>query len=67
MLIEDFELTPSDIQDIATPDALAALFARLGYDTNARLPQSASAMGITSDDLRASINRIERLTNNNDG
>ena len=53
MLIEDFELTPSDIQDLATPHALAAFFARLGYDTNTRLPQSVSAMGITGDDLRA--------------
>jgi hypothetical protein len=67
MLNEDIELSPTDVQDLTTPDALAALFAKLGYNTNARLVQSISAMGISNDELRASIKRIERLTNNDDG
>src|SRR5690348_17063448 len=67
MLVEDFELAPAEIQDLTSPDALTALFAKLGYDTNARISQSALAMGITNEDLRLSIKHIERLASNGNG
>ena len=34
MLKEDYELTRDDIQLLSSRDALAALFTKLGYDTN---------------------------------
>ncbi len=43
------------------PDALAAFFAKLGYDTNDRLVQNVAAMGFTSDNLKSAITHIERL------
>jgi hypothetical protein len=61
MLKEDYDLTREDIQLLSGRDALAAFFAKLGYDTNARLVQNAAAMSITSDSLKSSITHIERL------
>lgn len=37
MLRADYELTASEVQLLSSRDALATFFARLGYDTNARL------------------------------
>src|SRR5579859_341108 len=61
MLTEDYELSREDIQLLSSRDALAALFAKLGYDTNDRLVQNVAAMGFTSDILKAAITHIERL------
>ena len=61
MLTHDIELSYKDIQALDSPDALAAFFARLGYDTNHRLVQHAAAIGITGDNLTSSIQHIERL------
>jgi hypothetical protein len=61
MLQEDYDLTREDIQLLAGRDALAAFFAKLGYDTNHRLEQNVAAMSITSDSLKSSITHIERL------
>ena len=61
MLKQDYELTRDDIQLLSTRDALAALFAKLGYDTNDRLIQNVAAMGFTSDNLKSAITHIERL------
>ena len=58
MLKEDYDLTREDIQLLSGRDALAAFFAKLGYDTNARLVQNAAAMSITSDSLKSSITHI---------
>lgn len=60
-LVSDQDLTAPDIQQLASADALAAFFAGLGYDTSARLPQTAPAMGITAESLRRKVRRIERL------
>ncbi|HLL78752.1 MAG TPA: hypothetical protein VKT25_04590, partial [Ktedonobacteraceae bacterium] len=67
MLHDDFELTRGDVQGLASRDALAAFFARLGYDTNERLSQSVAAMGFTSDALKSSITHIERLASQDAG
>src|SRR6266704_1729001 len=61
MLREDYDLTREDIQLLSNRDALTAFFAKLGYDTNARLVQNAAAMGFSSDNLRPAIAHIERL------
>ena len=61
MLKQDYELTRDDIQLLSSRDALAALFAKLGYDTNDRLIQNVAAMGFTSDNLKSAITHIERL------
>ncbi len=61
MLKEDYDLTREDIQLLSNRDALTAFFAKLGYDTNARLVQNAAAMGFSSDNLRPAITHIERL------
>src|SRR5260370_7639243 len=61
MLKEDYELSREDIQLLSSRDALAALFAKLGYDTNDRLVQNVAAMGFTSDTLKSAITHIDRL------
>ena len=43
MLKQDYELSRDDIQLLSSRDALAALFAKLGYDTNDRLIQNVAA------------------------
>ncbi len=63
MLPQDYDLSREDVQLLASRDALAAFFAKLGYDTNVRLVQNVNAMGITGETLRASIKHIERLAN----
>ncbi len=67
MLTDDYELTREDIQGLSSRDALAAFFAKLGYDTNARLVQNAAAMGFGSDLLKSSIMHIERLASQDGG
>jgi hypothetical protein len=61
VLKEDYELSREDIQLLSSRDALAAFFAKLGYDTNDRLVQNVAAMGFTSDNLKSAITHIERL------
>ena len=61
MLKEDYELSREDIHLLSSRDALAAFFAKLGYDTNDRLVQNVAAMGFSSDNLKSSITHIERL------
>src|SRR5712692_7513055 len=58
---EDYELSREDIQLLSSRDALAAFFAKLGYDTNDRLVQNVAAMGFNSDNLKSAIIHIERL------
>jgi Alw26I/Eco31I/Esp3I family type II restriction m6 adenine DNA methyltransferase len=67
MLKEDYELTSSEVQELSGKAALAAFFARLGYNTNSRLVQSASAMGFSGDNPKAAINYIERLASQDNG
>lgn len=59
--LADLELTPRDLQGLSSPDALTAFFARLGYDTNTRLPMTAEALQLTAEGTRRPILRIERL------
>jgi hypothetical protein len=58
---EDLELSRADIQLLSSRDALAAFFAKLGYDTNDLLTQNVAAMGFTGDNLKSAIIHIESL------
>lgn len=55
----DIELNTRDIQAIGSNDAVAAFFARLGYNTDVRTPQTPGNLGITNDSIVRPINRIE--------
>jgi Eco57I restriction-modification methylase/TaqI-like C-terminal specificity domain len=61
VLKDDLELSRADIQLLSNSDALAAFFAKLGYNTNDRLAQNVAAMGFSSDSLKSAITHIERL------
>jgi hypothetical protein len=55
----DVDLGPHDAQTLNSADAVAAFFAGLGYNTNARTPQTAGNLGITADG--ATSGPFERL------
>ncbi|MEO8601716.1 MAG: hypothetical protein ABI629_03970 [bacterium] len=57
----DQELRREDIQGLRNADAVAALFATLGFRTDARLAQTPANLGISADSLVRSIIRLERL------
>ena len=61
MLVVDRELTEKDIQGLSSPDAVAALFAALGYSTNVRTPQSPANLGISNETLTRQVRRLELL------
>jgi hypothetical protein len=67
VLKEDYELSREDIQDLSNRDAIAAFFAKLGYNTNERLLQNAAAMGFGSELLKSAITSIERLASEDGG
>jgi hypothetical protein len=45
----DLDLMPKDVAELASPDAIAALLARLGYDTDDRTQLSPEAVGLTGE------------------
>lgn len=45
----DRELRLSDIQSLSNADEMPAFFARLGYDTDARISQTPANLGITAE------------------
>jgi type I restriction-modification system DNA methylase subunit len=57
----DIELGYADIQALSDADGVAALFSRLGYDTNARTVQSPGNLGITAETLLRRIKKIELI------
>lgn len=57
----DREVRREDVQMLSSRDQVAALFAALGYQTDARLTQSAANLGITADWLVRQITHLERL------
>jgi hypothetical protein len=56
----DLELTSQDIQALHGPDSVAAFVTNLGYDTRARIAQTAANLGIP-DPVQRRIKRIELL------
>ena len=65
MLTEDLDLKTTDIQLLANAEAVVALFSSLGYNTMARVKQTAEAMGL--DSLSRDITRIERIADQEQG
>lgn len=63
----DKDLSEHRIQDLANPDAMAALFAELGYRTESRIAQTPGNLGIHSEELRRDIRSIQLLAEQEDG
>lgn len=59
----DIDLSRQDIQALSNAEAIAAFFARLGYDTETRTPQTAGNLGITADSTSRPIKKIELIAN----
>lgn len=57
----DLELRAEDVQLLSDPDAVAAFFGRLGYDTNPRTIQTPGNLGITSENTLRRIRKIELI------
>ena len=57
----DFDLTARDVAELASPDSIAAFFAKLGYDTARRTTLSPEAIGLSGETAGA-IKRIETLS-----
>ena len=66
-MVDDRNISASDVQALSTRDGVAAFFAALGYDTDSRQNLSTSAMGITSKTLSQQIEHIERIAMHDDG
>ena len=66
MLPSDFDLRAAHLQTLADREAIVALFANLGYNTAARLEQTAAAMGF-SESLAREIVHIERIADHEQG
>ena len=57
----DRDIRREDLQGVSNRDQVAALFAALGYQTDARLTQAPANLGITSESLVRQITHLERL------
>ncbi|MFQ5873777.1 MAG: Eco57I restriction-modification methylase domain-containing protein, partial [Dehalococcoidia bacterium] len=57
----DLELDPQDIQALNGSDAVAAFFARLGYNTDVRTHQTPGNLGITAEGTSRPIKKVELL------
>src|SRR5688500_13662132 len=61
--ILDVDLSRQDVQSLSSAAAVAAFFARLGYETEARTVQTAGNLGITSDNTSRPIKKVELIAN----
>ncbi|MFQ5882054.1 MAG: hypothetical protein ACE5I9_06230, partial [Candidatus Methylomirabilales bacterium] len=59
--ILDADLSHHDVQALNSADAITAFFARLGYNTNARTPQTPGNLGITAETTVRPIKKIELI------
>ena len=66
-MTDDRNLSKSDVQSLTSRDSVSAFFAGLGYQTDSRQPQSASAMSITATSLMRQVKHIERIAVQDDG
>jgi len=57
----NIEIGPHDIQMVSSADAVAALFARLGYNTEARTPQTSANLGIAAEGIAWPTKKIELI------
>jgi len=61
MMRFDCDVTASEIQQLASADAVAAFFAKLGYRTDVRVPQTPGNLGITANGTVRPIKRVELI------
>ncbi len=61
MMKFDCDISASDIQELDSADAIAAFFAKLGYRTDVRVPQTPGNLGITADGTVRPIKRVELI------
>src|SRR5512139_3819386 len=66
MLPHDFDLTAAHLQALSSREAIVALFAQLGYNTEARLKQTSAALGF-SDVLAHEVTHVERIADHEHG
>lgn len=64
--MDDKNLKKDDIQRVSNADEITALFALLGYNTEARMQQTPSALGITAEILKNKIRKVERIAEEED-
>src|SRR5689334_569270 len=57
----DLDLTPRDITDLASPDAIMSFLHKLGYETNGRAALTPESVGLAGDSANA-VKRIELLS-----
>lgn len=57
----DVEISAADVAGLASADALAGLFTRLGYDSSTRTVQTPANLGSTAEGTVRQIGRIEQL------
>jgi hypothetical protein len=57
----DIDLSRQDVQALSSADGVAAFFARLGYNTDARTAQTPGNLGITADSTVRPIKEIELI------
>ena len=57
----DLDLREQQVQGLSSPDAIAAFFSELGYDTLARTRQSPANLGITAQSLLDQIRHLELI------
>ena len=65
MLTTDHDLRASEIQQLASADAMAGLFTALGYDTSQRIVQVPDAMGFP-EALAREVVHMERMASHDD-
>lgn len=63
----DRPLTGADLREVSSADAVAALFARLGYDTSARRAQTAAALGLGAETVQRKLRRLELIASQEGG
>lgn len=57
----DVPITPGEVQELSSADAVAAFFTKLGYRTGPRIEQSPSNLGIVAEGTARPIRRIELI------
>jgi hypothetical protein len=57
----DLDLTPKDIGELASAEAIAAFLSRLGYETGKRAALTPEAIGLAGESA-AGVKRVEMLS-----
>lgn len=63
----DVDLRKHQVQDLSSPDAVAAFFAGLGWDTSARTPQTPANLGVGAQTLLDQVQHCELIASDGEG